>query len=164
MSTGVQVNWSFCSLLCARFGNEIIGSDGSWRGWRMAELQIYGVCVCVCVCVCVWGVRFTCMPGLTALRGWSASNRAEINSRLHHKSAPSRCPLPMHATLRFGLWNPPLMTYTHTRSLACTFTHIPPPMGKQQTARPCKTYTISETLTEREARPLRVQLPSCSPD
>lgn len=44
------------------------------------------------------------------------SERAEINPRLHHQSAPSRCPLPKHAAAAAQIWtaeSPTLMTQIH---------------------------------------------------
>lgn len=93
----VRVNWSFCSPSCC--------SRWWWNYWFRREMEglkdgratdVWRLCVFL-------GVRFTRMAGLTALRGWSASDRAEIKPQLHHKSAPSHCPMPKHAALRFGL-------------------------------------------------------------
>lgn len=55
-----------------------VGGAGGWQSYRyMDSVLVLG---------------FPRMAGSTALKGWSANNKAEINSRLHHKSAPSCCP------------------------------------------------------------------------
>lgn len=49
------------------------------------------------------------------------SKRAEINPRLHHQSAPSRCPLPKHAAAhRSGSQNP----HSRWRANSRPFDHI----------------------------------------
>lgn len=63
-----ELRWTrgFCSLLCARFANEITGSDGSWK-----KLSIYGV-------------RFIWIDRSAALRGWSALRSKQCDPHLYH--------------------------------------------------------------------------------
>lgn len=104
----------------------------------MAELQTYEACVCV---GWVGGVEVYMHAWVDRPEGSDQhATGAEINSRLHHKSAPG--PPSSANTCSTEIWivepdphDIRSRTHTHTRSLAGAFARIPPPAGKQQTAR-----------------------------
>ena len=132
----------------------MLGAEG-WQSCRhMKRVCVWGVCVCVCV----WGGGVEVYMHAWVDRPEGSDQHAtgaEINSRLHHKSAPG--PPSSANTCSTEIWivepDPhDICSRTHTRSLACSFTRIPPSAGKQQTARPLRNVRKKWNLSRRERR------------
>lgn len=98
-------------------------------------------------------MRFTCVPGLTALKGLISMRQGRRLTPDYITNLPrGRRPLPIHAATRFGLWSPTLMTYAHehthkhTHALwqahSLAFHHQ---RGNNKQLGPCETYVRSET-------------------
>lgn len=97
-------------------------------------------------------MRFTCVPGLTALKGLISMRQGRRLTPDYITNLPrGRRPLPIHAAPRFGLWSPTLMTYahehTHTHTLSGRRIHSHSTTSGETTnsSGPCETYVRSET-------------------
>lgn len=97
-------------------------------------------------------MRFTCVPGLTALKGLISMRQGRRLTPDYITNLPQgRRPLPIHAAPRFGLWSPTLMTYahehTHTHTLSGRRIHSHSTTSGETTnsSGPCETYVRSET-------------------